>query len=309
MKRIISVILFLLLSLPATAYADFPRSSLNPDTIPPYTPDSDYYIELNDNVPDFEVWQRTAFPFVIFSPLDSLGRVGTAYACLGPETLPTDVRGQMGNIHPSGWQSTQYEGIDGGYLFNRSHLIAYQLCGDSGTMENLFTGTRNLNAGVMLLVESAVEMYIEETGGHVLYRVTPFYHGDDLVPFGIQIEAESMESYVDGFSCNLFLYNIQPGIEIDYSTGESWRSGAIFTLEDPGNAGDAVKSIPAEVVELGPEPEEIEVTYVLNKNSHKFHYPSCDSVSDIKAKNRMDVDWSREEVIEAGYTPCGRCTP
>lgn len=304
-------VLLLLFSVPLSAHADFPHSSLDADSIPPYTEGSDYFIEINDGVPDFEIWQRTAFPFVLFSDLDSLGRAGTAYACLGPETLPKDVRKPIGAFYPSGWQSTQYDDIDGGSLFNRSHLIGFLLCGDDGSPENLITGTRNLNAGSMLLVETAVEMYIQETGHHVLYRVTPFYHGEDLVPFGVQMEAMSMETDEDGISCNLFLYNVQPGIEIDYATGENWRDGQVFSLEESSDAPTGMmKVFPAETPV--PTPESLAsdmVTYVLNKNTGKFHYPDCPSVLDIKAKNREDVDWSREKVISAGYQPCKRCMP
>ena len=304
-------LLLLVFFLPITGHADFPHTTLRAEEIPPYVEGSEYYIEINDGVPDFEVWQRTSYPFVLFSPLDELGRAGPAYACLGPESLPTDVRQPIGNIQPSGWQNTRYDDlVDGGNLFNRSHLIGFQLCGDSGTLENLITGTRNLNAGSMLLVETAVELYIEETGHHVLYRVTPFYNGDDLVPFGVQMEAQSIETDEDGISCNLFLYNVQPGIVIDYATGESWRAGEIFALEDSSvDTASMMKTVPAESPEPLPEPDSVVVTYVLNKNTHKFHYPDCDSVSDMKAKNRQDVDWSREEVIAAGYQPCGRCKP
>lgn len=209
---ILFLILILLCLCPVSAFADsgFPKSSLQEQSIPAYTEGSDYFIDINDGIPDFEVWQHTTFPFVLFSELDELGRTGPAYACLGPETLPTDVRKPIGNISPSGWQNTRYENlVDGGNLFNRSHLIGYLLCGDDGSPENLITGTRLMNAGSMVLVETAVEMYIQETGNHVLYRVTPFYHGTDLVPFGVQIEALSMETDVDGICCNLFLYNIQ----------------------------------------------------------------------------------------------------
>lgn len=314
MKRVVFSLALLLASCLFTfssARADFPMSSLSESAIPPYTDGLDYYIEINDGVPSFEIWQRTTFPFVLFSPLDDLGRTGPAYACLGPETLPTDVRKPMRNVQPSGWQSSSYEGlVDGGSLFNRTHLIGFLLCGDDGSPVNIITGTRNLNAGSMLLVETAVEMYIEETGHHVLYRVTPFYHGDDLVPFGVQMEALSMEPDVDGISCNLFLYNVQPGIEIDYATGESWRTGEIFSLKDSnGDLDGVMKTAPAEVPDPDPEPLPVTVTYVLNKNTRKFHYPGCDSVSDIKAKNRQDVDWPRNEVISAGYQPCGRCKP
>lgn len=315
MRRIISfflVLLFCLPLIPASADTGFPVSSLQESDIPPYTEGSAYYIDINDGVPDFAVWQRTAFPFVLFSDLDELGRAGPAYACLGPETLPTDVRGPIGNVNPSGWQSTRYDDlVDGGNLFNRSHLIGYLLCGDNGSIQNLITGTRNLNAGSMVLVETAVEMYIQETDHHVLYRVTPFYHGNDLVPFGVQMEAQSMETDVDGISLNMFLYNVQPGIEIDYTTGESWRTGQVFTLEEQTSSADeAIRLVPAETPVPTPEPlPDSSVTYVLNKNTMKFHYPDCESVFDMKAKNRQDVSWTRDEVLAAGYIPCKRCNP
>ena len=135
-KTIICLLVVQLFLFSPAAYADFPQSGLEPASVPPYTEDSDYYIDINDGVPDFEVWQRTAFPVVLFSPLDDLGRAGAAYACLGPETLPTDVRKPIWNFQPSGWQSIRYEDlVDGGSLFNRSHLIDYQLCGDSDSRE------------------------------------------------------------------------------------------------------------------------------------------------------------------------------
>ena len=315
--RLLALILLLSLSLGFTAaYAEssFPLSTLQESDIPAYTEGSDYFIEINGNNPDFEVWQYTTMPFVLFSDLDELGRAGPAYACLGPETLPTDVRGPIGNVNPSGWQSTNYEGtVEGGSLYNRSHLIGYLLCGDNGTLQNLITGTRNLNAGSMVIVESAVEMYIQETDHHVLYRVTPFYHGVDLVPFGVQMEALSMETDSDGICCNLFLYNVQPGIEIDYATGESRMAGEILALDAPKESQeDMIRSVPA--AEPSPEPVQERsatgtVTYVLNKNTHKFHLPGCKSVSQMKAKNRQDVDWSRDEVIRQGYVPCKNCNP
>ena len=320
MRKSVSLLLIVLIFLSffsksafgeALIESEFPQSLIQPNDIPPYSEDSNYYYDINDGLPNFAVWQHTTIPFVIFSPLDSYGRTGAAYACLGPETLPTEPRGQIGNVHPAGWQSTRYEGIiDGDYLYNRSHLIGYLLCGDTGTAENLFTGTRNLNAKSMALVETAIEMFIQETGFHVLYRVTPFYHGEDLVPFGVQIEALSMETDEEGICCNLFLYNVQPGIEIDYATGDSKKASKIISIDNPEDSVNcAIKTIPREIPEDPPEPAAISVTYVLNNNTHKFHNPDCPSVSDIKAKNRQDVDWPREIIIAAGYRPSGCCNP
>ena len=314
--RLLSVLLLVTMVLtvvPASAENSFPQSSLQEADIPAYVDGSDFYIEINGNVPGFEAWQYTTFPFILFSDLDELGRTGPAYACLGPETLPTKSRGPIGDIKPSGWQSTKYEGlVEGGNLYNRSHLIGYLLCGDNGTKENLITGTRNLNAGSMTIVESAVEMYIQETGHHVLYRVTPFYHADDLVPFGVQMEAQSMETDGDGISYNLFLYNVQPGVEIDYATGESHKAGEFFALDAPAASQDdnVTKSVPA--AEPEPEPARTitnETTYILNTNTKKFHRPGCKSVNQMKAKNRQDVSWSRDEVIAKGYVPCKNCNP
>lgn len=315
------VIVFFFCCFPSASFAtvdyliqdDFPKSDLQTEEIPPYTDELDYFIEINDGKPGFTIWLNTTTPFVLFSPLDYLERPGPAYACLGPETLPTEARKPMGPFYPAGWQSTRYDDlIDGGSLYNRSHLIGYLLCGDNGTPENLFTGTRNLNAGSMLLVEKAVEMYIEETGHHVLYRITPFYHGDDLVPFGVQIEAQNVETDEDGFCCNLFLYNVQPGITIDYTTGENWKDGEFFSLDTQEfSEDDFIRIVPADPEPPIPSPagEPDIITYVLNKNTMKFHYLDCRSVADIKPKNRLDVDWSRDEIIAAGYSPCGRCHP
>ena len=320
--RLLSLILaltFCFTLIPASAESSFPSSSRKEEDIPAYTEGSDYYIEINENVPDFEVWQNTTLPFVLYSDLDELGRTGPAYACLGPETLPTAARAPIGKINPSGWQTTNYDGVvEGGSLYNRSHLIGYLLCGDNGTKENLITGTRNLNAGSMVFVETAVQSYIQETGHHVLYRVTPFYHGDDLVPFGVQMEALNMEPGEDGISFNLFLYNVQPGIEIDYATGESRKAGEVLALDAPtAESGDNTeKTIPLVVAEpeQTPEPEpERSIpnaqTYILNTNTKKFHRPGCKSVNQMKAKNRQDVTWSRDEIIAKGYQPCKNCNP
>lgn len=311
MKKFISFFLIFLLLAPTAASADFPHSDLDPSTIPTYTAGSDYYVEINDGVPSFEIWQHTAFSFVLFSELDSLGRPGPAYACLGPETLPTDVRGPIGDFYPSGWQNTRYgDLVDGGSLYSRSHLIGYLLCADNGSPENLFTGTRHLNGHTMVLVETAIEKYILETGHHVLYRVTPFYYGEDLVPFGVQMEALSMETDEDGICCNLFLYNVQPGVKIDYSTGASSRKEKPVPSDGPkGTEEEIMRTVPAVTPEPVLEKPQVDVTYVLNKSAMKFHKPDCKSVAEMRVKNREDVDWTREEVVAAGYRPCGSCNP
>ncbi len=184
-------------------------------------------VVLDGNQPGFAEDELTAEAFVRFSPLDRLGRTGAGTACLGLETMPTQPRAAIdASIRPSGWHSVRYDGlIEDGFLYNRCHVIGYLLCGDNATPENLFTGTHQLNREGMLLYEKEVASYIEETGNHVLYRVTPRYDGRDLLAFGIEMEACSVEDRGRGVCFHVFVYNVQPGIEIDYATGESRRAG------------------------------------------------------------------------------------
>lgn len=178
------------------------------------------YVELNRNVPTFDESELTTESFEIYSELDELGRCGTAYANLSLELMPTEERGSIGMIKPSGWQTVRYDDIiEGKYLYNRCHLIGYQLAGENANELNLITGTRYMNVEGMLPFENMVADYIKGTGHHVLYRVTPIFEGDNLVASGVQMEARSVE---DGkISFNVFVYNVQPGIMIDYSNGNS----------------------------------------------------------------------------------------
>ena len=299
MKRITAFILIIsLLCVGATTYAEASTSDAVPvstlSAIPLY--DGTDYVVLQNNQPDFYVWQISATPYVLFSRLDALGRTGAAMACLGPETLPTQARGSMGNTYPSGWQTTQYDDLgEDRYLYNRSHVIAFMLCGDNATPENLFTGTRYLNTGSMVIFESQVADYISRTKNHVIYRCTPIYAGEDLVATGVQMEAYSVEDR--GALCfNVFAFNIQPGIVIDYATGESVKEGAAASATGVDRSGPQATEAP-------------KVTYVLNTNTKKFHYPSCSSVKDIKDNHRKNFYGTREEAVAAGYAPCGRCHP
>ncbi len=288
------------------------------------------YVEINDNTPSFTVDDATTDAFQSFSQLDRLGRCGTAYACLGPETLPTDARGDISEIHPSGWVQNFYDFIEGESLYNRSHLIAHCLSGQDANERNLITGTRHFNADVMEPIEAMVLGYIEQTGNHVLYRVTPVFEGDELVARGVQIEALSMEDGGQGVSLNVFLRNIQPGVAIDYATGDNWAdeaatdsglgtgstaAGAAATGLSMPTAAD-VTALPA-ISTASTDDQSADsqtdtpstVTYVVNKKAGKFHYPSCSSVPKIKAKNRMDSDQTRDELIAQGYVPCKDCNP
>ena len=283
------------------------------------------YVEIDGNTPSFTVDDATTDAFQSFSQLDWLGRCGTAYACLGPETLPTDVRGDISEIHPSGWVQNFYDFIEGESLYNRSHLIAHCLSGQDANEQNLITGTRHFNADVMEPIEAMVLDYIERTGNHVLYRVTPVFEGDEPVARGVQIEALSMEDGGQGVSLNVFLRNIQPGVAIDYATGNNWAdeaatadswstSAATSNLSASASAGTApLAPISAAATTSQADDTSTDtpatVTYVVNKNTGKFHYPSCSSVPKIKAKNRMDSNQTRDELIAQGYVPCKNCNP
>ena len=178
------------------------------------------YIELNGNVPVFEEID-TSKSFEKYSELDSLGRAGSAFANIGVDLMPTEKRGSIGMIKPSGWHTIKYDIVDGKYLYNRCHLIGYQLTGENANEKNLITCTRQMNTKGMLDFENKVADYIKSTSNHVLYRVTPVYKDDNLLATGVIIEAKSVEDNGEGILFNVFVYNIQNGIEIDYKTGES----------------------------------------------------------------------------------------
>ena len=196
-------------------------SSFDLATIPDYTDQP--YVVLNDNKPDFEESDLTTESFEKYSDLDSLGRCGYAFANLRTDTMPKadEERESISSVEPSGWINKKYEIVDGGYLYNRCHLIGYQLSAENANEKNLITGTRYMNTEGMLPFENQVADYIKETDNHVLYRVTPIYDGNNLVASGVQIEAQSVEDNGKGICFNVYCYNVQPGIDIDYSTGES----------------------------------------------------------------------------------------
>ena len=253
------------------------------------------YVELHGNEPYFTEGELTTNSFELYSDLDALGRCGTAYACIGQDLMPNEPRGEIGMIKPSGWHTVRYDTvIEDKYLYNRCHLISYQLTGENANEKNLITGTRSFNLDGMLPFENMVYQYIVEMGRHVLYRVTPVYEGDNLVASGVVMEALSEEDEGMGIKFCVFCYNVQPGIGIDYATGESWLESPVTdgTSDDPG----------------AKEPMDGQ-DYVLNTNTRKFHYPNCDSADRIKPKNRKEYNGTREEVIEMGYEPCKRCNP
>ena len=294
------------------------RETFTLEMVPEYSGNA--YVDINDDVPFFSEEELKAETFEKYWPLDKLGRCTGAYACIGPDSLPTEARESASAIEPTGWQSVQYESIDGGYLYNRCHLIGYQLTGQSANEKNVITGTRYMNVEGMLPFENSVQMYVEGTGNHVLYRVRPYYNGDDLLAAGVLMEAKSIEDPLVQFCA--FCYNVQPGIEIDYATGfskanetvDSEEVLAIISDPETGNSESVTRSVEDETAtdedeEEDSEEEPEEITYVMNTNTKKFHKPYCSSVKDIKDKNRRDTTLSREEIISQGYTPCKRCNP
>lgn len=191
------------------------------EDIPAYS--GEPYVILDDNWPDFDAEDLTTEPFELYSELDYLGRCGVAYANICLEIMPTEPREEIGQVKPSGWHTAKYECVEGKYLYNRCHLIGYQLAGENANKQNLITGTRYMNVDGMLPFENMVDSYVEETGNHVLYRVTPIFDGGNLVASGVQMEALSVEDEGEGLCFNVYIYNVQPGVSIDYATGDSWE--------------------------------------------------------------------------------------
>ena len=189
------------------------------DDLPPYS--GMPYVEVNGNIPFFSDEDLTTESYEYYGDLDDLGRCTMTMACIGEDIMPTEERGSIGSVRPSGWHTVKYDIVDGLYLYNRCHLIGYQLAGENANVKNLITGTRYLNVTGMLPFENQVSDYVHATGCHVLYRVTPVFTGDNLVADGVLMEARSVEDGGEGVTFCVFAYNVQPGIWIDYSTGDS----------------------------------------------------------------------------------------
>ena len=246
------------------------------------------YIAINDNEPEFDEDDLVTESYELYSELDNLGRCGVAIACIGIDIMPTEERGAIGQVKPSGWQTVKYDIVDGKYLYNRCHLIGYQLTGENANTKNLITGTRYLNIEGMLPFENMIADYVKETENHVLYRVTPIFKGDNLVASGVQMEAMSVEDKGEGISFNVYAYNNQPGIIIDYSDGSS-------SLEGEENT-ESYEDIPTQ-------------GYVLNTNTKKFHNFGCSLTEKIKENNKKEFFGEREELILDGYSSCKNCNP
>ncbi len=261
-------------------------STFTLDEIPNYS-DSPY-VEINNNIPDFNSEQKTSTKsYEKYGKLDSLGRCTYAISCVGKDLMPTEERGAIGSVKPTGWQIAKYDFIDGKYLYNRCHLIGYQLTGENATECNLITGTRYLNIDGMLPFENDIADYIDITNNHVLYEVTPIFKGNNLVANGVHMQAYSVEDEGKGICFNIYCYNVQPGVDIDYVTGDNKLSDNQneYTTTTQGNTQ----------------------TYIVNTNTKKFHKPSCDSSKKMSSSNKKTYKGSRESLISNGYTPCQKC--
>ena len=293
MKRILSVFLCIILSVSlvsCTPIEDI-RAQKNIEyhfqgEIPPYS--GKPYAVINGNIPDLTVTQADYTSYEMYSPLDYLGRCGQCTASIGRDIMPTEERQSIGMVKPSGWQIAKYDFVDGKYLYNRCHLIGFQLTGENANEENLITGTHTMNTQGMLPFENMVADYIKETKNHVLYRVTPIFEGENLVASGVLMEGLSVEDSGAGISFCVYCYNIEPGVSIDYATGAS-RLDESYTEERVAPVG--------------------RYDYVINIASDKFHLPTCSGVSTMKATNREEFCGTRQELINKGYSPCGSCHP
>lgn len=300
-------------------------------------------ININGGVPGFTAQDEARGAFMQFSELDFEGRCGEAFARIGTDTVSNDKRGDISSVHPSGWVQRKYSFVDDGMLYNRCHLIAHQLCGEDANERNLITGTRTFNVIGMLYYEELVGAYVRATGNHVLYRVTPLFAANDLVARGVQMEAKSIEDNGEAVQFNVFVYNVEPGVAIDYVTGESQESadtpavaskgedtittaaaaraaqaaGESGASSSTGNAGESSDagasdsgsgSTSANASDTASSSAE-QHDYILNVKNKKFHLPTCSAVNDIAAANRQDFTGTRDELIAKGYSPCGICKP
>lgn len=247
------------------------------------------YVVINENKPEFTQDLIVTTAYERYAELDVYNRCGYAIACVGVELMPTEERGAIGQVKPTGWQTVKYDFVDGKYLYNRCHLIGFQLTGENANERNLITGTRYLNVEGMLPFENMVADYIKETENHVMYRVTPIFRGQDLVASGVQMEALSVEDSGAGICFNVYVYNAQPGVVIDYATGESRLADTTVATTD----------VDSQHVE----------DYILNTNSKKFHLASCTQGQNTKKENRQDFTGIREELTQKGYLPAGCCDP
>lgn len=303
------------------------NSYVSLDAIPAY--DGKAYVAVNNNEPFFTDSDMTTTAFENYSDLDSLGRCGVAYANICKEIMPTEKRGKIGMIKPSGWHTVKYDVIKDRYLYNRCHLIGYQLAGENANPKNLITGTRYLNVEGMLPFENLVADYVNNTGNHVLYRATPMFSGSNLVANGVLIEAKSVEDNGGGILFNVYCYNVQPGVGINYENGDSWldgttpqeQSGQTDTPQNEGsqssNGGGAGESGSSSSItgsaSSGSDSSAAENSSADSSNSEtmvhitatgkKYHRAGC------RTLKKSDTEVTLDEAKSMGLSPCGICNP
>lgn len=291
--KVISLLLTLIMLCSCSAYTEVKENAqaaststtalLSADEVPEY--DTQPYVEINGNKPNFDT-SKYSEAFESYGELDELGRCTTCFANISKELMPTQERGAIGSIKPTGWHTVKYDCVDGKYLYNRCHLIGYQLTAENANEKNLITGTRYMNVEGMLPFEERVAEYVKASGNHVLYRVTPIFRGSELVARGVQIEAQSLEDNGIGVCFNVYCYNVQPEIEIDYATGDSSYIGT----KEANDNGE-------------------KQTYIVNTSTRKFHKESCENAQSIKPDNKKTYTGYRESLIKNGYSPCSKCNP
>lgn len=264
------------------------------------------YKVINNNRPTFRKSQLTTKSFERYSKLDSLGRCGTAFANVSKSTMPTEKRGAIGMIRPTGWHTVKYSNVPGKYLYNRCHLIAYELTAENANERNLITGTRYLNIEGMLPFENMVADYVKETGNHVLYKVKPKFKGNNLLASGVYMQAESVEDRGKGISFNIYCYNIQPGITINYADGSSSKNGKAGTSGQKKQT--AKKTVKRKTEKKAGSAGGKSVYVYLSRTGTKYHRYSCGTLSRSKASRsvrKVKRSWAKKN----GYTACKVCKP
>ena len=269
------------------------NSYVSLDAIPAY--DGKAYVAVNNNEPFFTDSDMTTTAFENYSDLDSLGRCGVAYANICKDIMPTEERGKIGMIKPSGWHTVKYDVIKDRYLYNRCHLIGYQLAGENANPKNLITGTRYLNVEGMLPFENLVADYVNNTGNHVLYRVTPMFSGSNLVANGVLIEAKSVEDNGGGILFNVYCYNVQPGVGINYENGDSWLDGTTGSTSSGSDSSAAENS--------AADSSNSEMMVHITATGKKYHRAGC------RTLKKSDTEVTLDEAKSMGLSPCGICNP
>lgn len=278
---VILLLLVIYFLLPSPEIPEIPTISL--DQVPAFS--GEPFVVLGGNIPQFTENDYTTDSFEEYGALDALERCTYTIACIGRDLMPTQERGSISHIKPTGWHSVKYDFVDGKSLYNRCHLIGHQLSGEDANERNLITGTRYMNVDGMLPFENMVTDYVKETGNHVLYRVIPVYDGNNLVASGVTMEGWSVEDNGEGICFYVYVYNVQPGVEIDYLTGESW-------LAEP----------------VAADGEETEI-YIVNTSSGKFHQEDCAQSQSIKPENRQELEGTYSQMIAWSFEPAGCCNP